>query len=158
MKSKSADFQQPELEEVAAVLRAGLAEHFESVDIDCVTCPDLTQFGLASEGLGGETALLEFGGEPYAHNPTYRGTNVSVAEMLEATQISDARVFGAAMADAAAIGDNCGEMISNRNPQGDNQSRVARVGAEGQCIVDPYSADTCGPIANMFVSEGRPGR
>ncbi len=158
MDKKSADFLRPDLDDIATSLRIGLSKHFEHVDIDCVQCPDLRQFGLVSEGLGGETALLEFGGEPYAHNPSYRGTNVSIDDMLEASQISNAKVFGAAMADAGAIGGKCGEMISNKNPQGENHSRVARVGSDRQCIVEPYTAETCGPIANLFVSEGSPGK
>lgn len=156
-KHKSSEFRLPRLEEVADVMRDGLSEHFESVDIDCMPCPDLRQFGVASAGMGGATALLEFGGEPYAHNPRYRGTNISIDDMLEASGVRGAKVFGAAMADAGAIGGNCGEMISNNDPGGANRSRVARVRADGQCVVDPYPAATCGPIANLFVSEGTPG-
>jgi len=105
----------------------------------------------------GSTALFEFGGEPYAHNPKYRGKSVSVPEMIAASGVNNAKVFGAAMADAAAIGGNCGEMISNVDPQGDNQSRVARVGEKQECVVEHYDALSCGPIANLFVSEGATG-
>ena len=154
---KFAEFQQPDLEDVAGALRHGLGRHFEKVNVDVVACPDLTEIGLASAGMCGSTALFEFGGEPYAHNPKYRGTNVSVPQMLDESGIDNAKVFGAAMADAAAIGGNCGEMISNVDPAGDNQSRVARVSVERECIVESYPAMTCGPIANLFVSEGAAG-
>jgi len=154
---KSADFPKREDMQVVAALRDGLARHFEHVDVDLVECPDLRQIGLASAGMCGSTALFEFGGEPYAHNPRYRGKNVSVPEMIAASGVDNAKVFGAAMADAAAIDGNCGEMISNVDPDGDNQSRVARVGAQQECVVERYSALTCGPIANLFVSEGAPG-
>ena len=154
---KSTDFPQRDLEQVAGALRYGLGRHFEHVSVDVVACPDLTEIGLASPGMCGSTALFEFGGEPYAHNPKYRGTNVSVPEMIDASSISNAKVFGAAMADAAAIGGNCGEMISNVDPAGDNLSRVARVGAQRECVVDAYPALTCGPIANLYVSEGAAG-
>lgn len=154
---KSADFSQSGLAVAADALRSGLAAHFDIVEVECVPCPDLREIGVASIGMGGSTALLEFGGEPYAHNPAYRGTNVDIDAMLEATGISSPKVFGAAMADAAAIGGNCGEMISNADPNTQNLSRVARVGAGQDCIVEPYSAHTCGPIANLFVSEGSQG-
>lgn len=157
LKHKSAEFSQPVLSDVAAAMRRGLAGHFNVVDVECVPSPDLRKFGLATVGIGGETALLEFGGEPYAHNPAYRGTNVSIDEMLEASGIPNAKVFGAAMADAAAIDDNSGEVISNRDASGANHSRVARVGDHRECIVEPYPAATCGAIANLFVSEGVPG-
>ena len=156
MKYTSKEFPQRSLDEVATAIRTGLPSHFATVDVAVVQSPDLSSFGVASQGLGGSTALIEFGGEPYAHNPAYRGRNVDVLEMLQASGMTDAKVFGAAMADMAAIGGNSGEMISNLDPDGQNLSRVARVGAERECIVEPYPSTICGPIANLFVSEGRP--
>lgn len=153
--SRSIDFVTVDRRTAVAALKAGLQAHFDTVDVDLVACPDLRSIGVASSGLCGSTALLEFGGEPYAHNPKYRGTNVSITEMLDATGISNATLFGAAMADADAIDGNCGEMIPNAGDE--NRSRVARVGEDRQCIAESYPADTCGPIANLFVSEGAPG-
>lgn len=153
--SKSAAFTDFASNDLVAALRSGLAKHFESVSVELVECPDLKLIGAATSGMCGATALMEFGGEPYAHNPKYRGTNVSVSEMLGASGIINAKVFGAAMADTAALGGNAGEMISNVGDQ--NLSRVARVRPDKQCISEPYQADTCGPIANLFVSEGAPG-
>lgn len=153
--SKSADFAKIEMSDLVAALQHGLSRHFESVTVEAVQCPDLTSIGVATSGMCGESALLEFGGEPYAHNPKYRGTNVSVSEMLNASEIPNAKVFGAAMADTAALDGNAGEMISNVGEK--NLSRVARVSPEKECISEPYPADTCGPIANLFVSEGAPG-
>ncbi len=154
---KTAKFYAHDTETVVSALRDGLAKHFESVEVELVSCPDLRTIGVASAGMGGSTALLEFGGEPYAHNPRYRGTNVSIESMLNDSGVEGAKVFGAAMADAAAIGGNCGEMISNADPQAENLSRVARVGDDLECIAERYTALTCGPIANLFVSEGAPG-
>lgn len=145
------------MQDVANAINTGLQAHFQSVEVSVVACPDLRPFGLASSGMGGATALMEFGGEPYAHNPAYRGKNVDVLEMLQACGLSGARVFGAAMADMAVLNGNSGEMISNVSPAGDNLSRVARVSADKQCIVEPYPSTVCGPIANLFVSEGTPG-
>jgi len=156
-KHKIVDFPQSDLSTVASALRGGLAETFETVEVDLVACPDLRAIGVASAGMCGSTALLEFGGEPYAHNPKYRGTNVSIEAMLDASGVANAKVFGAAMADAAAIGGNCGEMISNADPRAENLSRVARVGGDRECIAERYTASTCGPIANLFVSEGIQG-
>ena len=137
MKYTSKEFPKRSLDEVATAIRSGLQSHFASVDVAVVQSPNLSSFGVASRGMGGSTALIEFGGEPYAHNPAYRGKNVDVVRMLEASDMSDAKVFGAAMADMAAIGGNSGEMISNLDPDGQNLSRVARVGAERECIVEP---------------------
>ena len=155
MKYSSKEFPARSLAEVAKAIRSGLGSHFEIVNVDVVPSPDLEAFGVGTQGIGGSTALIEFGGEPYAHNPTYRGKNVDVLEMLQASGMSGAKVFGAAMADMAAINGNSGEMISNLNPEGRNLSRVARVGSERECIVEPYPSTVCGPIANLFVSEGQ---
>jgi len=158
MKFKSADFYQPEHSELLEALRDGLGRHFRSVDVSIEKCPDLTDFGLTSSGLAGSTALFEFGGEPYAHNPKYRGAKVNIEEMVRASGHQDAKVLGAAMADAAVINNNSGEMISNAHVAGQNLSRVARVGADRQCIVENYDSLDCGPIANLYVSEGNPGQ
>lgn len=154
MKFTNKEFSQRSLEEVAAAMQSGLQAHFEAVDVAVVSAPDLSQFGVASPGIGGSTALIEFGGEPYAHNPAYRGKNVDVLEMLQSSGMTGAKVFGAAMADMAVIDGNSGEMISNLDPDGQNHSRVARVGSERECIVEPYPSTVCGPIANLFVSQG----
>ncbi len=155
MASKAAEFATIETGDLVTALQSGLGRHFETVSVEAIECPDLSAIGVASRGMCGATALLEFGGEPYAHNPKYRGTSVSVAEMLAASGIDNAKVFGAAMADTAALAGNAGEMISNVGDE--NLSRVARVSPDKQCISEPYLADTCGPIANLFVSEGAPG-
>lgn len=152
---KSAEFASIKSDELVAALEFGLAAHFKFVSVAAVACPDLTSIGVATRGMCGATALMEFGGEPYAHNPRYRGTSVSVSEMLRAAGNENSKVFGAAMADTAALQGNAGEMISNRGNR--NLSRVARVGPDRQCISEPYLADTCGPIANLFVSDGEPG-
>ena len=157
MDHEVAEFAQPDSTSIIDALRTGLALHFETVQVDLVTCPDLSALGVASSGMTGSTALFEFGGEPYAHNPRYRGANAAMDVMIEASGIPDAKIFGAAMADVAAIDGNCGEMIANADFRKENRSRVARVGADRQCVVERYGASTCGPIANLFVSEGCDG-
>ncbi len=87
---KSVDFPKRDMVRVVDALRDGLAAHFESVDVELVECPDLREIGLASTGMCGSTALFEFGGEPYAHNPKYRGKNVSVPEMIAASGVNNA--------------------------------------------------------------------
>jgi hypothetical protein len=155
MKHKTAKFWQPDDEELVQALTTGLEKNFQHVDVAIVSCPDLRGFGLASSGLSGSSALFEFGGEPYAHNPRYRGSRVNVDEMLQAAGPANAKILGAAMADTASINNNAGEMISNRDSQGANLSCVARVGSERECIVEPYPSSDCGPIANLYVSEGK---
>ena len=157
MKQKSAEFWIPELALVATTLQSGLANHFASAEVSVVGCPDLREIGAAARGICGSTKLVEFGGEPYAHNPKYRGTRFDVDDVLAACDMRGASVFGAGMADAMVNNDHCGEMISNTLAGKENLSRVARVGTERQCVVEPYDSLSCGPIANLFVSDGQAG-
>ena len=157
MKFKSAAFQMPELSRIAARLRAGLEHHYASVDVSVVECPDLTRLGAAARGMCGSTRLIEFGGEPYAHNPAYRGTSIDVDDVLRACGMPAAGVFGAGMAHTAVNNGHCGEVIPDMLAGESNLSRVARVGTDRECIVEPYPSAVCGPIVNLFVSEGRTG-
>ena len=154
MKFEAAEFLQPELADAAGELQRGLERHYKEVGVSVVACPDLTEIGVASTGMCGSTALFEFGGEPYAHNPKYRGANVNIQNMIDASGIPQAKAFGAAMADMAVIDGNSGELIPNVDPASANKSKVARVGSDRECIVEHYESLDCGPIANLFVSEG----
>ncbi len=158
MKHKSADFWNPGLSLIAVTLQSGLERHFASVDVSVTDCPDLREIGGSASGMCGSTKLIEFGGEPYAHNPKYRGTNFDIGEVIEACEMSGASVFGAGMADAGINNGHCGEMISNSVAGGDNLSQVARVGTERQCVVETYRSLKCGPIANLFINDGEGGQ
>ena len=155
MTYRSATFWTPELTSIADALQSGLQDHFASVNVTVVDCPDLTKIGASASGICGSTKLIEFGGEPYAHNPKYRGTNFDINEMLRACEMPAASVFGAGMADTEVNNGHCGEMIANSVAGAGNFNRVARVGERRQCIVEPYNSQVCGPIVNLFVSEGR---
>ena len=158
MKHKSAAFWKPELSVVAGVLQAGLSDHFSFVDASVVDCPDLRKIGASASGMCGSTKLIEFGGEPYAHNPKYRGTRFDIGDVLAACEMPGASVFGAGMADAAVNNGHCGEMICNALAGDTNLSQVARVGADRQCVVERYESLSCGPIANLFVNDGSGGQ
>jgi hypothetical protein len=57
----------------------------------------------------------------------------------------------------AAVGGHCGEVIAIIDTLGQYGSRVARVGPERECIVEPYSAGLFSGLANLFISRGEPG-
>ena len=87
MKFKSARFGSPSLSVVSAALETGLSRHFASVDVAVTECPDLSVIGSSTPGICGATKLIEFGGEPYAHNPVYRGKNIDIGELLVACEM-----------------------------------------------------------------------
>ena len=147
----------PPLEELAPYVREGLEANYAQVDVEVADCPDLRTLGCASPGIGGSTMLLEVGGEPYAHNPRYRHVTFDMAEMACSCGQAEGSVFGAGMAYPGVLKGHCGEVIATLQAGGVNRSKVARVGRQRECIVEPYASTRHSGLSNLFVSEGRPG-
>jgi len=147
----------PPLEELAPFVREGLQANYASVEVDVTDCPDLWTLGCASPGICGSTVLLEVGGEPYAHNPRYRHVTFDMAEMASDCGQADGSLFGAGMAFPGVLEGHCGEVIATLQASGVNRSRVARVGPQQECIVEPYASTRHSGLSNLFLSEGRPG-
>jgi len=147
----------PPLEVLAPYVRDGLEANYAQVDVEVVDCPDLRTLGCASPGIGGSTVLLEVGGEPYAHNPRYRHVTFDMAEMACDCGQADGSVFGAGMAYPGVLEGHCGEVIATLQAGGVNRSKVARVGRQRECIVEPYASTRHSGLSNLFVSEGLPG-
>ena len=147
----------PQLEELAPVLRDGLQANYAHVEVEVIDCPDLRTLGCATAGLGGSTVLLEVGGEPYAHNPSYRHVTFDMAQMADDCGQAEGSILGAGMAYPGALDGHCGEVIATLQAGGVNRSRVARVGQQQECIVEPYPTTRHSGLSNLFLSEGLPG-
>ncbi len=154
---KRAALWSPPLEDLAPVLREGLQANYACVDVEVTECPDLRTLGCASRGICGSPVLLEVGGEPYAHNPRYRHITFDMAEMASDCGQAEGSVFGAGMAFTGALDGHCGEVIATLQASGVNRSKVARVGPQLECIVEPYGSTRHSGLSNLFLSEGRPG-
>jgi len=147
----------PPLEELAPIVREGLQANYAGVEVEVTECPDLRTLGCASPGICGSTVLLEVGGEPYAHNPRYRHVTFDMAEMASDCGQADGTLFGAGMAFPGVWEGHCGAVIATLQASGVNRSRVARVGPQQECIVEPYASTRHSGLSNLFLSEGRPG-
>ncbi len=147
----------PPLEELAPFVRDGLQANYAVVEVEVTECPDLRSLGCASPGICGSTVLLEVGGEPYAHNPGYRHVTFDMAEMASDCGQAEGSLFGAGMAFPGVLDGHCGEVIATLQAGGVNRSRVARVGPQQECIVEPYASTRHSGLSNLFLSEGRPG-
>ncbi len=154
---KRAALWSPRLEELAPVVRKGLEANYARVEVDVAECPDLRRLGCASRGIGGSTALLEAGGEPYAHNPRYRQITFDMADMARDCGRADGSILGAGMAFPDVLEGHCGEVIATLQADGVNRSKVARVGPEKECIVEAYASTRHSGLSNLFLSEGLPG-
>ena len=147
----------PELEELAPVVRDGLQANYAHVEVEVTDCPDLRTLGCATAGLGGSTVLLEVGGEPYAHNPNYRHVTFDMAQMAHDCGQAEGSILGAGMAYPGALDGHCGEVIATLQAGRVNRSRVARVGQQQECIVEPYRSTRHSGLSNLFLSQGQPG-
>lgn len=157
LKIKHAKLWTPPLEEIALALQKGLSAYYNEVHVAVMPCPDLQEWGCAAPGMCGSERIIEVGGEPYAHNPKYHGVQFDLGEIAQAIGLSDWYACGAGIACSQVIGGHCGEMIPCTTAQGLNNSKVARVSPENECIVEDYPSLLHGGIANVFFSEGKPG-
>ena len=147
----------PQLEALRSVLAYGLRDTYRDVRVRVKPCPDLRVIGCAWPGLGGASCIVDVGGEPYAHNPLFRHVQFEIPQLQRCIKRTSGKILGAGMAWPAAIGGHCGEVIANLDTSGDDASRVARVGTDGRCIVEPYPYGQFAGLANLFVCEGIPG-
>ena len=154
---KRVELWSPPLEELAPVVRDGMQANYAVVDVEVTDCPDLRTLGCASPGIGGSTILLEVGGEPYAHNPSYRHVTFDMAEMASDCGQAVGSIFGAGMAYPGVLDGHCGEVIATLQAGRVNRSKVARVGRQRECIVEPYASTRHSGLSNLFLSEGRTG-
>lgn len=147
----------PPLQDVADALNTGLREHYQTVTVEVVDCPDFRKLGCAAAGLGGSARLIEVGGEPYAHSMRYRDIRFNMQEVATACGLPDAYILGAGIAHRNPLKGHCGELIPCAYAQGENRSKVARVGPQKEAIVEDYDSYLHGGIANLFLSAGKTG-
>ncbi len=154
---RSAQLWQPSLQRIADALQKGLSENYENVSVSVEACPDLREWGCATQGMSGRERILDVGGEAYAHNKRLRDNQFSIPAMAEACGLPDGGVFGAGMACPAVLDGHCGEMIASIGLPADIRSKVARVGRDKECIVEDYGASIHSGLSNLYLCDGSPG-
>ncbi|XP_074840339.1 ester hydrolase C11orf54 homolog isoform X2 [Carettochelys insculpta] len=125
----------PNLEELSGVLQDGLKENFADVQVSVVDCPDLTRdpFNFPVKGICGKPRLVDVGGVPYLVPLVQKDKFIPVVQ-AESEQ-------------KPAI----------------NASYIALINpADGGCLLekysDKYSDCEFGLLANLYASEGQPGK
>lgn len=155
---KQADFWCPSLEEAAAAIHPVLEKTYAEVSVSVGPCPDLRDLGCAFAGLGGNPFIVEIGGEPLVHNPQYRDDgSFDLANIMQACDRPNGKILGAGFPSLVAMGGKCGELMPCLELQGQNLSKVARVGPDKECIVQDYPSHLHGGLGNLYVSDGAPG-
>ncbi|XP_071944149.1 ester hydrolase C11orf54-like [Antedon mediterranea] len=156
----------PEIDELCKVLEQGLKANFAEASVNYVECPDLTQlpFTLASPGLCGQPRLAEVGGVPNLMPVFKKETNYDIEKVAEQADLPGAFVLGAGAGCHHFVGVNSEMMANIRTKGGENKdrqnlTRIAKVNKQdGSCILEACDSTQFSLMANLFLSEGKPGK
>lgn len=162
-------FHVPSLEELAAVMQKGLKDNFADVQVSVVDCPDLTKepFTFPVKGICGKTRIAEVGGVPYLIPLVNKKKVYDLNTIAKEIKLPGAFILGAGAGPFQTLGFNSEFMPviqaeSEHNPPV-NGSYFARINpADGGCLLEKYSQKYhdfgCALLANLFASEGQPGK
>ncbi|GFS38408.1 ester hydrolase C11orf54 homolog, partial [Nephila pilipes] len=152
----------PSLEEVAEVLKEGLADTFSHVDVQVVDCPDLRNkpYMLASEGLCGHPCIADVGGVEYLIPLAKKDKVYDFKEITKHIGMPNAFIIGAGAGPRPHIGINCEMMANLKLGEGENiNTHIAKLDKNGACELVHLKENTqfC-LLGNIFISEGKPGK
>lgn len=159
----------PSLEEIRGVVAAGLTSNFETVQVEVVDCPNLTEapFHLAGQGLNGSATLLELGGPPYLlpHvDYTKLYDLVSISEQALNVTKKEFLAIGAGAGPYPYVNSNCEGMFNlcvSANGHVHSESHLAQVTPDRKKVIlkkIPNTDTRCALLGNIFLSEGKPGK
>jgi hypothetical protein len=157
----------PPLEEISGVLEKALNANFSSVSVSVVECPDLSEkpWSLAAPGLCGRARIADVGGVPNLIPLVERDKIVyfDFDEVAKQCELPDALIIGAGAGSSRFVGVNCELMpnIKSGSPAADGQNRsmFAKVSVEdGSCVLKEYRSREFSLLANLFLTEGQPGK
>ena len=155
---KQAAFFVPELDDLVAAIGSSLQVNYAESSISVEPCPDLRQFGCAQQGLRGDPTLIEIGGEPYVHNPQYRDEgSFDLHAIAKAAGMAGSKLIGAGFPSLVATKGKCGELMPCQDLSGDCLSKLARVGAVGEPLLEAYPSSLHGGLGNIYASQGLAG-
>ena len=151
------------------VLQKGLTDTFADVQVSVVDCPNLTEepFTFPVKGICGKTRIAEVGGVPYLLPLINKKKVYDLNKIAEEIQLPGALVLGAGAGPFQTLGFNSEFMpvvqTESEHKPPVNGSYFAPVNsAEGGCLLEKYSEKYhdlgCALLANLFASEGQPGK
>lgn len=159
----------PSLEEIRDVVAAGIASNFAIVDVEVLDCPNLTEgpFHLAGQGLNGSPTLMELGGPPYLL-PHVDYTKLYDLVSISQKALNDTKkeflAIGAGAGPYPHVNSNCEGMFNLRVTASGHvvsESHLAQVTPDRKKSVlkkIPSTETRCALLANIFLSEGKPGK
>ncbi|KAJ8933617.1 hypothetical protein NQ314_013907 [Rhamnusium bicolor] len=155
----------PPLQEVADALNKSLKSNFAEVNVEVVDSPDLTQepFSLASKGLGGKTKIVDIGGPPYLLPVPDREKVYDLKDVVKLVHSNPAFIIGAGAGPHPYVGVNCEGILNLNVINGtvDQHTRISKVDQNDANSIQeilPNSESRLALLANLFISEGKPGK
>jgi len=158
----------PPLEELVDVLSNGLKSNFDEVTVAVVDAPNLTEapYHLAGQGLCGSPTILEVGGPPYLLPLVDRSKLYDLVPLCQKIlpNAHEILTVGAGAGPHPLINSNCEGILNlkiNQDGTVISESHLARVTAgDEQCELQkiPNTETKCALLANLFLSEGKPGQ
>lgn len=158
----------PNLEELAKAFEPGLKENFSEVKLEIVDCPNLTKdpFYLASEGISGDTVILEYGSAVYLLPLVQKHKIYDLPSMIRNIPGYENKEFFASGAGAGPyplINQNCEGIMNlkvDSNGKITNETHISRVDSNGGMEVQkvPLSETRSALLGNIFLSEGNSGQ
>jgi len=151
-------------EDAARAIRPALERVFQTVEVDVVTCPDLSSWGLAGPGLCGEGKIFDIGGVPNMFNPSMQGSVFDITQIVRECGLGSGRRLvtgagGGALTEAVGNSEwvgNClledGRVVRNNSMISFIQSMSEIPQPYGVCAC-PQGSCSCGCLANVFVSK-----
>ncbi|GAB5366522.1 hypothetical protein AAMO2058_001150500 [Amorphochlora amoebiformis] len=147
----------PELKELATMLEGALKENFDEVETKVVDCPDLTKWGLAAPGIGGDPRIIDIGGVPNLLDPTYHGETFHIPNIALDVGLKGAYIYGAGAASSKVVGVNAELMPTEHVSKNCRCSRYSKVEKDGSHIMEKYDSSDIGLLANLVACKGEKG-
>ncbi|XP_064619529.1 ester hydrolase C11orf54 homolog isoform X2 [Lineus longissimus] len=118
---------------------------------------------LAAPGLCGSPCLADIGGVPYLIPTVQKDKYYNLEKIASEMELPAGFLLGAGAGPHRSVGVNC-EMMANIKASEDksqvvNKTHLASVNPEdNSCILEKADVSDCALMANLFGSEGKPGK
>ncbi|XP_050535250.1 ester hydrolase C11orf54 homolog [Daktulosphaira vitifoliae] len=154
----------PSLNEINEVILPELSKNFETVSIEIVQCPDLTQppFYLAAEGLSGNENIIDVGSPSYLLPLVNRNKVYNFKDLKQVTGSDPIFIIGAGAGPWPYSGVNCelaGNVYSSCNNV-INGTRLVKVNPKNKSYILeklPTNETRFALLANYYSSNGLKG-
>ncbi|KAJ4443085.1 hypothetical protein ANN_04735 [Periplaneta americana] len=147
------------------IIKNGLKVNYDTVNVEIVDCPDLTKepFTLAAEGLGGKPRLVDIGGQSNVFPFPKKEKLYDLQDIGNLVGVRPTFLLGASAGPWTYSTDNTEMMVNLFINEGEiiNHSNVSSISKQnGSCILEclPNNETRCAMLANLFCSEGKPGK